>query len=91
MPVSCSFTGKTEAFDPVEGTISLELPQTPLFIRALTWKIDLPGGYQAETHGNLVRATTQSDPPSRLTLRKNLCRDERPQTRVFYQRADLKN
>lgn len=89
--VSCSFTGRTVALDPVEGTLELALPKTPLFIRALTWRIDLPRGYQAETHGNLVRAADPSEPPSRLTLRKNLCRDERPATAVFYQRSDLKN
>ncbi|RYF19363.1 MAG: hypothetical protein EOO77_10320 [Oxalobacteraceae bacterium] len=72
----------------MEGTLELSLPKTPLFIRALTWKIDLPPVYQAETHGNLVRVTGAGDPPSRLTLRKNLCRDERPQTHVFYQRSD---
>lgn len=86
--VSCSFTGKAAAFDPMEGTLELALPKTPLFIRALIWKIDLPKGYQAETHGNLVRVTDAADPPSRMTLRKNLCRDERPQTNVFYQRSD---
>lgn len=86
--VSCSFTGRTPVLDPMEGTLELSLPKTPLFIRALTWKIDLPKGYQAETHGNLVRATDAGDPPSRMTLRKNLCRDERPQTNVFYQRSD---
>lgn len=89
--VCISFTGRTKAVDPVEGTLALALPKTPLFIRALTWRIDLPSGYQAETSGNLVRSTQPADPPSRLTLRKNLCRDERPEANVFYQRADLKH
>lgn len=89
--VSLAFTGRTAAMDPVEGTLALTLPKTPLFIRALAWKIDLPRGYQAETHGNLVRTDEPNEPPSRLTLRKNLCRDERPETNVFYQRSDLKN
>jgi hypothetical protein len=89
--ISCSFTGRTAALDPVEGTLALALPKTPLFIRALTWKIELPRGYQAETHGNLIRGTDPGDPPTRLTLRKNLCRDERPETNIFYQRSDLKN
>ena len=89
--VSCSFTGRAAALDPVEGTLEMALPKTPMFIRALTWRIDLPRGYQAETHGNLVRAADPQDPPSRMTLRKNSCRDERPATAVFYQRSDLKN
>ena len=89
--VSCSFTGRSKPIDPVDGTLELTLPKTPLFIRTLTWKIDLPRGYQAETSGNLVRVIESGDPPSRLTLRKNLCRDERPEANVFYQRTDLKN
>jgi hypothetical protein len=89
--ISCSFTGRAAVFDPVEGTLELALPKTPLFIRALTWKIELPRNYQAETHGNLMRSVDPGDLPSRMTLRKNLCRDERPQTNVFYQRSDLKN
>jgi hypothetical protein len=89
--ISLSFTGRGAALDPVEGTLALALPKTPLFIRALIWKIELPRGYQAETHGNLLRTAEPSEPPSRLTLRKNLCRDERPETNVFYQRSDLKN
>ncbi len=89
--VSCSFTARIAALDPVEGTFALALPKTPLFIRSLVWKIDLPRGYQAETHGNLVRSSEPGEPSSRLTLRKNLCRDERPETQVFYQRSDLKN
>jgi hypothetical protein len=89
--VACSFTGKTSEIDPMEGPLELALPKTSLFIRTLVWKIDLPLGYQAETHGNLVRITEPGDPPSRMTLRKNLCRDERPTTNVFYQRSDLKN
>lgn len=89
--IACSFTGRVAEIDPVEGTLALALPRTPLFIRALTWKIELPHGYQAETHGNLVRSSHPGDPPSRLTLRKNLCRDERPETNVFYQRSNLKN
>ncbi len=89
--VSCSFTGRIAALDPVEGTLELSLPKTPLFIRTLTWKIELPRSYQAETHGNLTRAIDPGDPPSCMTLRKNLCRDERPQTTIFYQRSDLKN
>jgi hypothetical protein len=89
--ISCSFTGRADALDPVSGTLALELPRTPLFIRSLAWKIDIPAGYQAETHGNLVRVASQGEGPSRIGLRMNLCRDEAPQTQVFYQRADLKN
>lgn len=85
--IQCSFTGRGPAIDPVEGTISLALPRSPLFIHSLSWRLILPAGYQAETHGNLTRIpenTTQG-----VSLIKNLCRDERPEVRVFYQRTDL--
>jgi len=63
-----------------------------LFINALVWSINLPGGYIAETHGNLTRTPNSKDAtPSQITLRKNLCRDERPEVHVFYRRADLKH
>ncbi|MEO8614289.1 MAG: hypothetical protein ABI600_04050 [Luteolibacter sp.] len=86
--LTCSFTGHTEALDPVEGTVSLSLPKVPLFIHSLLWRLDLPTGYQAETHGNLTRITS-GEAATRITLKKNLCRDERPEVQVFYQRSDL--
>ncbi len=90
--IECAFTGRTEALDPVDGTLTLALPKTPLFINALVWSINLPGGYIAETHGNLTRTPNSKDAtPSQITLRKNLCRDERPEVHVFYRRADLKH
>jgi hypothetical protein len=88
--IECAFTGRTPALDPVEGTLSLALPKTPLFINSLSWGIELPAGYLAETHGNLTRVTSPKDlGRSQLTLQKNLCRDERPEIQVFYRRADL--
>lgn len=88
--LSCSFTGTIAPLDPVEGTMKLSLPKLPLFIHSLSWQLELPAGYQAETHGNLSRSTAaNSGPPSRISLTKNLCRDERPEINVFYQRIDL--
>ncbi|MBC8126037.1 MAG: hypothetical protein H8M99_02665, partial [Gloeobacteraceae cyanobacterium ES-bin-144] len=88
--LSCSFTGRINALDPVEGTAKLSLPKVPLFIHSLLWRLDLPADYQAETHGNLKRLQgTANEPSSRITLQKNLCRDERPEVHVFYQRANL--
>jgi len=88
--LSCSFTGRTTALDPVAGTVRLALPKVPLFIHSLRWTLDLPAIYQAETHGNLKRLQPAPDaPPSRITLQKNLCRDERPEIQLFYQRSDL--
>jgi len=88
--LSCSFTGTIKSLDPVEGTMKLTLPKIPLFIHSILWHLDLPSGYQAETHGNLKRtAGTGSAPPTRIALSKNLCRDERPEISVFYQRSNL--
>jgi hypothetical protein len=88
--IQLSFTAAGEALDPVSGTLALALPRTPLFIRALNWRIDLPAAYRAEVHGNLIRdLLVAGDPPSAIRLRKNLCRDEVPAVSVFYQRADL--
>ena len=90
--LECAFSGRTAALDPVEGTMALALPKTPLFINSLTWNIDLPGGYLAETNGNLTRVSNPKDlAGSQITLRKNLCREERPEIHVFYRRADLKH
>jgi hypothetical protein len=88
--IQLSFTASGKPLDPVAGTLALALPRTPLFIRALTWRIDLPAAYRAEIHGNLIRDPLPSaDPPSAIRLRKNLCRDEVPAVSVFYQRGDL--
>ncbi len=88
--VQLSFTAAGDALDPVSGTLALALPRTPLFIRTLNWRIDLPAAYRAEVHGNLIRdSLAAADPPSAIRLRKNLCRDEVPAVSVFYQRADL--
>jgi hypothetical protein len=88
--LSFSFTGRTAPLDPVEGTVMLSLPKVPLFIHTLGWVLDLPAGYQAETQGNLTRSKISSgDNPSRISLVKNLCRDERPEIHVFYQRAGI--
>ena len=88
--LSCAFTGRIPPLDPVEGTMKLSLPKLPLFIHSLQWQLDLPSDYQAETQGNLTRTkTTGSENPARITLQKNLCRDERPEIHLFYQRTNL--
>lgn len=89
--VEIAFTGRTTALDPVTGTLTLALPRTPVFIHALTWNVALPAGLQAETSGNLTRLAPPAgrNAPHLLNLHKNLCRDERPEVRVFYQRAGL--
>jgi hypothetical protein len=82
--VKLTFTGRTETLHPLEGTLDLALPITPSFIAKLDWLIRLPDGYQAETSGNLTRIPVKSA-ASTVHLRKNLCRNEQPQARLFYQ------
>lgn len=88
--ISVAFTAKGEPFEPLEGMTSFKLPDTPLFIRELRWRLDLPPGYSAETNGNLIReARKTSDPASSIRLVKRLCRGEQPEIRVFYQSSNL--
>jgi hypothetical protein len=87
--ISLSLTSTSAALDPVEGTLAVALPKTPLFVQSLSWEIQLPVGYQAETHGNLTRLNTPAARPDTISLIKNLLRDERPETRIFYQRTNL--
>ncbi|MGD9419530.1 MAG: hypothetical protein Q7R22_011355 [Verrucomicrobiota bacterium JB025] len=83
--IDLSYTNRLEPLDPVEGTLSLQLPVTPLFIHSLAWAILLPDSYTAETHGNLTRlATADSSPPSTIRLSKKLIRNEQPATALFY-------
>jgi len=82
--VKLTFTGRIGALHPLEGTLDLALPDTPSFIAKLDWHIHLPDGYQAETSGNLTRIPVPSGTSS-IHLRKNLSRNEQPQTRLFYQ------
>ena len=91
--VEIAFTGRlSEPIDPVSGTLQLTLPVTATFIHGLDWRIELPSGYQAETHGNLQRVTAGAAAgPSKILLTKKLCREERPDIRVFYQRSGLGN
>lgn len=87
--LTCKLTQTAKAFDPVEGTLRLSLPSTPSFIHSMFWEIQLPSGYEAETYGNLTRVPSRTNQTNQLSLRKNLCRDERPDIQVFYQRSDL--
>ncbi len=88
--ITCSFTGRQQELDPVEGTLSLQLPNTPVFIHSLQWALQLPANYQAETHGNLKRAAGTPANPSSILLNKNFCRNEHPQVQLFYQRSDIR-
>ena len=69
----------------------IEVKQVPMLPAEEERKtIQLPDGYEAETHGNLERVATQpEDGAGVLRLRKLLCRDERPTLSVFYSRAGL--
>ena len=88
--IEIACTARQEAFHPVEGSCALALPRTPLFIRTTLWRIQLPDGYKAETHGNLDRQKPAPDDHSgTVCLRKSLCRDEQPAVSVFYDKSGL--
>ncbi len=88
--MTLAYTSRTDTLHPVEGTLPLSLPRSTDFIRTIQWTVVLPGGYQAETHGNVQRQEPgNGDTRNTLRLGKNLCRDERPEATVFYQRANL--
>lgn len=90
--VALVYAAKTKALDPVSGQIALELPRTPLFIERLDWAVAIPGAFEVTAaEGNVVIAAAAEVTPetNTITLRKDLCRAERPGVELFYQRRGL--
>jgi hypothetical protein len=87
--VGYAFTTKGGAMNPVEGKVSLALPHTPLFIRQLTWAVQLPSEYQATAlEGNVVIDAGGTNGKS-VRLSKQICDDETPIASLYYTRRDL--
>lgn len=87
--VTLSFTVKTGAFDPVEGSTSLTLLQTGAFCHSQSWAIDLPAGYEATAiEGNIP---FNPAPPNdrRLHLLKQLSQGETPSAQIYYRKKSL--
>lgn len=84
--VLLSYTERLEKVAALEGQISLKLPHTSYLIHGMQWQVTLPVDYSAEIAGNMTRPTTLNSAPNVILLEKNLCRDETPQTEIFYNR-----
>jgi hypothetical protein len=87
--VRISHTGNTAAFDPVRGETTLALPTTPLLVETLSWKLQLPVGYEIlATEGSVEALPTAS--PSELALGAQLVRGTAPSVRLFYEKSEPK-
>ena len=87
--VKISCTAKKEAFKPVAGRIDLELPRTDLLIQKIDWDLQIPGGYElAALEGNVE--TSVSGRPGLIQLHKELCKNEQPGVRLYYQKPETK-
>ena len=84
-----------EPFDPVSGRVSVELPQTDLFVHRLDWVLSIPSRYEfTAVEGNVEIADKTSEKPNPdgrnlIHLVKEMCRADRPAVEVFYQRRDI--
>jgi len=90
--ITLVYAAKTKALDPVSGQVALELPRTPLFIERLDWTVAIPGAFEvtaAEGNVAIVAAAEVTPETNSITLRKDLCRAERPGIELFYQRRSL--
>ena len=87
--VKLSYTAHKEAFNPVSGRIALELPQTELLIQKLNWSLQIPAGYELSAmEGNVESGVT--DRSGAIQLHKELCKNEQPGLRIYYQKTETK-
>lgn len=85
--VELSYTGKSAAFAPVRGDFSVSLPSTDLLVERSDWVLILPAAYSPlAVEGNCDFFPGESK--NELRLRKELCRNESPAIRVFYQKPE---
>ncbi len=90
--IALVYAARSAALDPVSGQVALELPRTPLFIERLDWTVAIPGAFEVTAaEGNVaIAAAAEATPETNtITLRKDLCRAERPGVELFYQRRGL--
>jgi len=96
--VGFSYALQSAAFDPVSGQVTVELPQTDLFIHRLDWDLEIPEIYDAEVEGNVRQtsghsstAADKKDTAGRHSIRlhKELCRGERPAVEIHYRRRGI--
>ena len=97
--ISFSYALQSTAFDPVSGQVTVELPQTDLFIHHLDWDLEIPEVYETTAvEGNvqlagkgMASASKKESSASSNTVRlqKELCRGERPAVELYYQRRGI--
>lgn len=84
--IAFSYTGRTQAFDPVEGGLSLRLPEASGFIENLRWEIRLPAGYDVTAlEGNLEIAPKQPASGA-IGLLKRFSKSDQPSLEIFYRK-----
>jgi len=83
-PVGFSYTARNGKFDPVSGSFRIELPELAGFIETLTWKIDLPDGYEATALEGNVELVGEKSKPGCVVVRKRFSRGEVPMLEIFY-------
>jgi len=86
--VEISYTHRGTALEPIEGSTILTLPQTPLFIHKLDWKLEIPEVFVIHAVDGNVEVSSQAAPSDGHTvlLTKALCQGESPSVEVFYNR-----
>ena len=87
--VTLSFTSKTEAFNPVEGSTSLTLLQTETFCHTQSWAIELPTEYEAKAIEGNIPFNPAPPKNQRLHLLKQLSRGETPSVQIYYRKKSL--
>ena len=87
--VKISSIARKEAFKPVSGQIELELPVTDLLIQRIDWELQIPVSYEAAAiEGNVEMIPSGTS--GRILLCKELCKNEQPVVRLFYQKPETK-
>ena len=87
--VTLSFTAKTAAFNPVEGSTALSLLQTETFCHTQSWAIELPLEYEATAIEGNIPFNPEPPKDRRLHLLKQLSRGETPSAQIYYRKKSL--
>ena len=86
--VEISYTQSGPPLEPIEGSTTLTLLQTSLFIRQLDWKLEIPAVFAINAvDGNVeVSGSASGADSNSVLLTKSLCQGEAPSVEVFYHR-----
>ena len=91
--VALAYTSKVPRFQPVSGSMKVELPKTPLLISSLLWDLAIPAEYElAALEGNVtpIAGAPSREGSTMIRVKKELCRNERPALELFYQKPEVK-